>query len=145
MSIISALKLGNVETLESHYVVAVWLRECAYAQWVPKGKVSSESQGSITSILREAALHCDLCLTVWMATVIWMLITVVKGWKALPILIREHPKTLIFQFHISLRWWGPGKYPLLLCATISFRQISFCPVWVGYRICTISGDLCRDN
>ena len=59
------------------------------------------SQGSITSILSEAsALHCDLYLTVWMATVICMFITVVKGWEAFPILIREHPKNLIFQFHI---------------------------------------------
>lgn len=59
MSIFSALKLGNVETPESHYVVTDWLMECTYAQWVPKGKVSSEepgqpnfhSEGSLCSLL----------------------------------------------------------------------------------------------
>lgn len=41
MSIFSALKLGNVKTLERYYVLADWLMECTYAQWVPEGKVRS--------------------------------------------------------------------------------------------------------
>lgn len=104
-----------------------------------RARLAVRSQGRITTILSEAsALYCDFCFIVWTTTEICMFITVLKAWKAFPILIREDPKKVIFQFHISLLM--KSRKPSI-AALLPFHsgKISFCPLGEGYRICTIMG------
>lgn len=125
MNIFSALKWGNVEALERYYVLADWLMECTYAQWVPEGKVSSQKPEQHT--LHTQGSRCSpFCIVLYNLNSyydMWF-ITVVKDGELL-----EHQRNLFFQFHVSLMMkscFSEGC-PVLLCATISFTQSTSCP------------------